>query len=190
MIVGITGKIGSGKSTVAKLFALHGAKVIDVDSKAKELYFQKDVQQAVEHVIGISIVLPDGNIDFRKIAQHYFSSMEIYQHVNNLLYPILLNHIKHLIGECASTFLVLDAAMLFEIGLDTLCDVVVEVRAPFSLRWKRLKQRNPQMTYQDFLRRNRLQQSHRSRKLHVIYNDEKQSVLKQFEFLLQKQVCY
>jgi dephospho-CoA kinase len=181
MIIGITGKIGSGKSTFAKLFTLLGAQVIDVDNEAKHLYFRNDIQKKVEFILGKPILTREGNINFKAIAESYFSQPGIYAKINDLLYPILFQEIQKKIISCSSPIIVLDAAMLFEIGLNSLCDLIVEVKTPLPLRWKRIKQRNPSMTYKDFLLRNRWQRFHKENFIIEIHNDHKNSLLKQFE---------
>lgn len=180
-IIGITGKIGAGKSVIASFFSFLHAKVVEVDIEAKKLYYREEIRKKVEDILKQSILSPDGEVDFRVIATKYFSSIEIYDAINSILYPVLKEEMHKLVQMTSGNILVFDAAMLYEIGLDTLCDLTVVVKAPLKLRWERVKKRNPKMKRKDFLLRDRLQDAKSRDNVFVIKNDERHSILEQFE---------
>ncbi|MCX7696989.1 MAG: dephospho-CoA kinase [Bacteroidales bacterium] len=184
-VIGITGKIGAGKSLVASLFRLLDAHIIDVDKEAKSLYYRNDIREKIESILQQPILSGNGGINFQTIAAKYFTSKVVYEAINHVLYPVLKERIIHLIGEIDKGLIVLDAAMLFEIELDIICDQIILVKAPLKIRWERVKDRNPLMTKKDFLMRNKLQKDRFSSKVFVLKNDHRHSVLKQFEKFVQ-----
>ena len=144
MIIGITGGIGSGKSTIARALAARGYAVYDCDREAKRIIAEnKDVQQQQQI---IALLGPEafvnGVYNTSYVAQRVFAEPELLERLNQIVHPaVKADIIRHspLSGSAASPlinppFLFLESAILFEAGLDELCDKIFVVDAPEEIR--------------------------------------------------------
>jgi len=185
--IGLSGHIGSGKSSVAKVFASFGFTVYDADILAKRLYEFENIRLEVEKILGISILNENGSINYKAIAEKYFNDESVYHRVNSILYPALKELIRMLINESKENILV-EAAMFYEIGLQDLFDYKINVSAPAELRHKRLQQ-SRNMSPELIVEREKMQGSERikeKRSNFVIHNDEEQSLILQVKEILNK----
>lgn len=128
MIVGITGGIGSGKSTIARELAKQGFVVYNCDQEAKRIIAEnKDVQQEIVEVLGEKAFL-DGKYNTEYVAKRVFEDKELLAKLNAIVHPAVgLDIIKR-----KPNFV--ESAILFESGLDILCDKVIVVEAPEEVR--------------------------------------------------------
>ncbi len=180
--IGLTGNIGSGKTTVAKVFNAFGFTILDADFLAKQLYLQPEIKQQVETVLACSILNDDQSINFARIAEQYFRDKGVYQDVNRILYPALKLQIEKEIAS-AKTPVLIEAAMLFEAGLDALVDYKITVTAPLELRMQRVQRRNG-MSREQFLERESLQfsEQYKEEKADAVINNSGQlSVVEQVQ---------
>lgn len=156
LIVGLTGGIGAGKSTVARLLAGHGAAVVDVDALGREIIAPGgSAVQAVLERFGSELAGPDGGIDRPALASIVFNDPDELADLNDISHPAineLLDERIESIGEAGTTdVVVLDMAVLTEstLGRDTRFpyEIVVTVEAPPDIRLERLIERG--MTSED-----------------------------------------
>jgi dephospho-CoA kinase len=136
LIIGIAGKTGSGKSTAAVYIKdnLGNALVIDVDKVAKDIY-RIDPEVCAKISKGFSGCVSDkGKIDFSALAKKVFSDPHELEKLNRLMFPRIKKRVKEIIKDNPANILIIDAAVLFESGLDILCDYIVLVRAPKNKR--------------------------------------------------------
>ena len=156
LIVGLTGGIGAGKSTVARLLAGHGAAVVDVDALGREIVAPGgSVVQAVLERFGSELAGPDGGIDRPALASIVFNDPDELADLNDISHPAineLLDERIESIGAAGTTdVVVLDMAVLTEstLGRDTRFpyEIVVTVEAPPDIRLERLIERG--MTSED-----------------------------------------
>jgi len=185
--IGLTGNLGSGKSTVAKVFETFGFKILDADDMAKQLYHIPDIRQQVESLLGVAIENADGTINYRLIADHYFNKPGIYAALNKILYPELLKNIEAQIAVQTSNVIV-EAAMLFEIEMQHVFDYVITVSTPVEERMQRVYKRNSSSREQ-FMEREKLQSPPEWKETKadfVILNDERSSVIAQVCRILQQ----
>ena len=142
MIIGITGGIGSGKSTIARALAARGYAVYDCDKEAKRIIAEnKDVQQQIIALLGEEAFV-NGVYNTAYVAQRVFAEPELLERLNQIVHPaVKADIIRHspLSGSAASPlinppFLFLESAILFEAGLDELCDKIFVVDAPEEIR--------------------------------------------------------
>lgn len=185
--IGLTGNLGSGKSTVAKVFETFGFKILDADDMAKQLYHIPDIRRQVESLLGVSIENADGTINYRLIADHYFNKPGIYAALNKILYPELLKNIDAEIAAQTSNVIV-EAAMLFEIEMQHVFDYVITVSTPVEERMQRVYKRNGSSREQ-FMEREKLQSPAEWKETKadfVIRNDERSSVIAQVNRILQQ----
>lgn len=133
--IGLTGGIGSGKSTVARLLAELGAEVIHADLVGHEVYHPgtPGFDRVVE-AFGRDVVGGDGTIDRRKLAALVFADAGALAHLNRIVHPLIAAEIQRRIdsrrAEDSGCTVVVEAAVLLEAGWSSLVDEVWVVRAP------------------------------------------------------------
>lgn len=143
MIVGITGGIGSGKSTIAQELAKRGFAVYDCDREAKRIIAE---DTAVQHAI-IDLLGPEafvnGQYNTAYVAQRVFADKTLLTRLNAIVHPAIKkdlttkwsNSANGLTSNSETVFI--ESAILFEAGLDALCDKIVIVEAPEDVRISR-----------------------------------------------------
>lgn len=149
MILGITGKSGSGKHTAAQFFAQKGWKVLDVDKIAHRLYhpYQRVWREVVEH-FGEGILTKDDLIDRQKLKKMVFGKSVVAKKalfdLNEIVHPELKRYLKDEIyflkKKKANTVVI--AALWEELELFEMCDKVLLVQAPEALAYERLHKRD------------------------------------------------
>ena len=151
-IIGLTGGIGSGKSTVAREFSDLGIPVYYADVEAKKLLANPDMQQQVISVFGNEIV-EKGSISTAKLAALVFSDATKLQQLNALIHPAVQVHFTQWLSQHSQhPFVLKEAAILFESGGAAQCDCVVSVQAPVADRLARVMARD-QVTETQVLQR-------------------------------------
>ncbi len=130
-IIGLTGSIGTGKSTVAAMFAKKGAIVLDADAITREL-LTKD-KKCIKKVAKIfpGVILANSEIDRSKLANIVFQNPRDLKKLTSILYPEALKQVKTKISEYRKQkkLIVLDVPLLFESGWDKLADTSIVVKA-------------------------------------------------------------
>lgn len=141
MLVGLTGGIGSGKSTVARLLAERGAVILDADSFAREAVRAGSPGfDAVAARFGGGVVGSDGELDRVALAALVFADEEARRDLESIVHPEVRRRIAEQIRANAATHrvVVLESPLLIETGTDGDCDVVVVVAAPPEAQIARL----------------------------------------------------
>jgi dephospho-CoA kinase len=139
MIIGLTGGIGSGKSTVAEVLSEYGYRIVDADKISREVT-QKGSPALLElaEVFGSDIILDDGSLDRRLLRERAFSEEGGTEALQRIVTDRIIDITKErLKGNC-----VLDAPTLLENGLQDLVDIVVVVTARKETRIKRVMTRD------------------------------------------------
>jgi dephospho-CoA kinase len=154
MIIGITGGIGSGKSTIARELSQRGFAVYDCDREAKRIIAEnKDVQAAIIQLLGPEAFreVPSDQVpstmeyNTAYVAQRVFADPALLQALNAIIHPAVKEDILSLpsTGRLGGTsVLFIESAILFEAGIDSLCDMIVLVNAPEDIRLERTLQRD------------------------------------------------
>jgi dephospho-CoA kinase len=144
MIVGLTGGIGSGKTTVAALFGQKGAFVIDTDEIAREVVRPpSSLLQTLRAEFGESVVGDDGQLDRNALARMIFSDERKRTRLNQLMHPEILKRVLSLIGtQPPNRVVVVVVPLLFESNFESNCDRVVAVIAPPDIRRQRIAERD------------------------------------------------
>ncbi len=128
MIIGITGGIGSGKSIIARALAARGYAVYDCDREAKRIIAEnKDVQQQIIALLG-SEAFVNGVYNTSYVAQRVFAEPELLERLNQIVHPA----VKEDILEKQPDFV--ESAILYEAGLDAICDKIFVIEAPEDIR--------------------------------------------------------
>ena len=140
--IGITGGIGSGKSTVCKVFKLLGAPVFEADIIAKELYdTDPELKQSMIDLFGPDIYTPDAGIDRKKLAALIFNDELQLASVNALVHPAVRKEFEAWTARQNAPYVVHEAAILFESGFYKMMDFTVLVSAPENERIARVCRR-------------------------------------------------
>lgn len=140
--VGLTGGIGSGKSYVAQQFARHNIPCYNSDIRAKELTVSNEYIVAnLKSRFGEN-VFEDGRLNKTLVAQRIFSDSRELQWMNSLVHPVVRADFDQWRISQQSDIVMLESAILVESGFYRLCDKIVSVEAPISLRISRVVQRD------------------------------------------------
>ncbi|MCS6134491.1 dephospho-CoA kinase [Shewanella baltica] len=129
-VVGLTGGIGSGKTTVANLFAAEGITLVDADIVAREVVApgSKGLEAIVTH-FGADILTAEGELDRAKLRQRIFSHPEEREWLNQLLHPMIRQEMLVQVEKATSAYVIMVVPLLFENGLDRLVNrtLVVDI---------------------------------------------------------------
>ncbi len=138
-VIGITGTIGTGKSTLAGFLAEEGGEHLDADVIAKDL--MKPGHEGYQPVIeefGTYITDESGYIRPDVLAEEVFSDQDKLRRLEAIIHPIVVDKISRRVSKPQKSFYIIDAPLLFEAGLEDLCNWVVVVTAPENKVRKRL----------------------------------------------------
>ena len=141
--VGITGNIGSGKSTVARLFELLDVPVFYADQHAQLISESVDVLYEIMKTFGDNAIASDGSLNRKAVAAIVFSDTKKLSELNSIIHPrvkVFFNAWCTL--HQSSPYLLHESAILFESGLDYLCDRIILVTSPEEVRIRRVMQRD------------------------------------------------
>lgn len=142
MIIGLTGGIGSGKSTVAKLFEIIGCPVFYSDEVAKEIYFDKTVKPQIIALLGKEAYLSETEIDKKYIGSKIFSDTNLLHKLNSVIHPAVIERSKQFVKKHKGKLIIKETALLFEAKLEAQVDKIILVAANDELRIKRVMQRD------------------------------------------------
>ncbi|MDE6241104.1 MAG: dephospho-CoA kinase [Anaeroplasmataceae bacterium] len=142
-VVGITGGIASGKSTVCKYLISLGYPVIDSDEISRNLSQKKmPIYNVILESFGLEYFLPNLELDREKLGRYIFSNMDARQKLNTITHPIIVEEMKNLIQKSEENLIFLDIPLLFEAKLSYLCDTIVCVYVDKETQIERLMRRD------------------------------------------------
>lgn len=155
-IIGLTGGIGSGKTTIANYFKAAGVPVYIADDAAREVMKTNEVKSEIKKVFGSS-VFDETHLDRRKLADIVFSNPEKLKVLNAVIHPAVKNHFDQwILNYKNSPTIIYEAAILFESGSFKNCDTIINVTAPIELRLQRVMKRD-KITREAVLKRMNMQ---------------------------------
>jgi len=126
--IGLTGGIGSGKSTVASLFARHGAPVVDTDQLARELVRPgMPAHQDIVATFGPSILGPNGNLDREKMRARVFADAAERLQLEHILHPRIREETVRRLNEITAPYALVAVPLLIESGFDNIVDRILVV---------------------------------------------------------------
>lgn len=138
--VGVTGDVGAGKSTVARLMEAAGGVRLDADVVALALWERPDIRKAAVARWGEGILDPTGAIDRRAVAGRIFSNPAEHRWCCDLFHPLVMVDLEHRVaGLSASQWGVVEIPLLFEVGRPEWLTSVVFVTAPWEVRAERCR---------------------------------------------------
>ena len=145
-VYGITGGAGTGKSEVIKMLQQNfGGCVIMSDEVARELMQKGNISyQLIVEYFGRDILMDDGEIDRKKLADHVFNNKEALEKLNSMTHPYVKEEIRKLIAEAEASgecrFVALESAILLECGYEDICDEFWYVYTKPEIRRQRMKE--------------------------------------------------
>ncbi len=142
-IVGVTGGIGSGKSTVTDLFAEHGIQVVDADVVAREVVApgSNGLQQVVS-AFGSKVLLANGELNRQALREIVFSNEDAKQRLNAILHPLIRTQMWNQLQNTQSEYCILAAPLLFENNMQGLTDINLVVDVSEQTQLERTLQRD------------------------------------------------
>lgn len=176
-VIGLTGGIGSGKSTVSQMLAELGAIVIDADKVGHEvLKPNTEVWHEIVASFGEDILTPSGDIDRKKLASMVFRDASALARLNQIMHPRMYRIVEAQLDELklqGTSVVVLEAPLLFEAGWTKLTDEVWVTVAPEATVLRRLKERS-RLTESDAMVRigSQLSQEERAKRADVVINTD------------------
>ena len=179
--IGLTGGIGSGKTIVAKIFELLDIPVYYADEASKRLYHtDKELMMNIKKHFGEDVYTND-QLNRSRLAEIVFNSPEKLELLNSLVHPPTIRDAEQWMNRQTSPYIVKEAALIFESGSAAGLDYVIGVKAPQSLRIKRVMDRDG-FSREDILSRMD-KQINEEMKLKlcdfIINNDEQEPVIPQ-----------
>jgi len=176
-VIGLTGGIGSGKSTVSRFLAELGAAILSADEVGHEaLKPDTKIWCQVVAAFGRQILAPDGNIDRKKLGDIVFGNPESLSRLNRIMHPRMYNMVKARLEEYrrqGTGVVVLEAPLLLEADWTSLVDEVWVTTAPEATVLKRLKERSGMSQAESLARlRSQLPPAERVRHADVVINTD------------------
>lgn len=143
MVVGLTGGIGSGKTTIANLFADYGVEVIDADVIARDVVAPgSEGLNAIELKLGHDILLTDGQLNRSKLRELIFSQPELKNWLDSLLHPLIRQQMQQQIEQVQSTYCLLVIPLMVENNLQAMTDRLLVVDVEQQVQIARTLQRD------------------------------------------------
>ena len=162
-IVGLTGGIGSGKTTVATLFAELGVPVYIADDEAKKLMARsKIIKRHLVQLLG-QAAYTENTLNSKFIAKKIFNDSILLSKVNAIVHPKVAAHFKRWVSKQTGAYCIKEAAILFESGSYKDCDTTILITAPKAIRLQRVLARD-KASKEDILSRMNHQWSDRKKK--------------------------
>jgi dephospho-CoA kinase len=141
-IIGLTGGIGSGKTTIANYFQSFGIPVYIADDEARKIMQSSEIIAAIKNAFGNAIFEND-ILNREKLAEIVFSNPEKLEVLNTIVHPAVKKHFDQwLLEHATAPYIIYEAAILFESGGYKRCDIIITVTAPVESRVERVMQRD------------------------------------------------
>ncbi len=181
--IGITGNIGSGKTTVSKIFELLGVPVFYADDAAKKVMINDEVLvKGIKSAFGEQAYFNDGTLNRKYIASIVFNDKEKLDTLNSLVHPATFRAFDAWVANITGAPYVLkEAALLFESDSYKMCDYTIMVQAPLEMRIDRVMKRDG-LTRGEIEKRNARQFSEEKKASlanYIIKNDDSELVIPQ-----------
>ena len=172
MIIGLTGGIGSGKSTVLNMFKNLGVETYIADAEAKKLMnTNPELISKIKKLIGEKAYI-NKKLNSPFISNVVFNNKEKLAALNALVHPKVQEDFKNFIKKSSSKFIIYEAAILFESGSNKFCDYIITVAANFEDKIKRIIKRD-NISKEQVLERmqHQLNDESKIRKSHFVINN-------------------
>ncbi|MEO6136760.1 MAG: dephospho-CoA kinase [Ginsengibacter sp.] len=179
--IGLTGNMGSGKSTVARIFQSLGIPVYNADTEAKRLMLEDvELQQSIRESFG-EMAFQNNILNRSFLANQVFNDAKKLALLNSLVHPVTIRDAVRWMREQNSPYVIKEAAIIFESGSDKNLDFVIGVQSPETLRIERAAKRDGVSHEMIKARMDRQMDEEKKMSLckYVIINDERQLLIPQ-----------
>ncbi len=181
--IGITGNIGSGKTTVSHIFEILGIPVFYSDEEAKLLMVtDPELITHIKVAFGHDSYFEDHSLNRKYIAQIVFNNETELAKLNSFVHPAVFRSFKKwVLNHQSAPYVLKEAALMFESGSNKLCDKIILVKAPLENRLKRVAMRD-KVSFQEAELRNSRQMNEEKKALladYIIENKENQLLIPQ-----------
>ena len=140
--LGVTGGIGSGKTSVCRVFSVLGIPVFTADIEAKDIMDNdREIIQNLNSIAGKDLY-PEGRLDREELAKLIFNDQDLLHKVNSLVHPLIFGNFIQWVEKQNAPYVIMEAAILFESGGSEYVDKVVTVIAPVEERIERVVRGN------------------------------------------------
>ncbi|HUV01128.1 MAG TPA: dephospho-CoA kinase [Bacteroidales bacterium] len=140
--LGVTGGIGSGKTSVCRVFSVLGIPVFTADIEAKDIMDNdREIIQNLNSIAGKDLY-PEGRLDREELAKLIFNDQDLLHKVNSLVHPLIFGNFLQWVEKQNAPYVIMEAAILFESGGSEYVDKVVTVVAPVEERIERIVRGN------------------------------------------------
>jgi dephospho-CoA kinase len=182
--IGITGGIGSGKSTVCKVFELLNIPIYEADSRARWLMnHHPELKQQIKVTFGQAAYTVDNQLDRAYLASQVFTDGDKVKVLNSLVHPkVGEDYLTWVADHAASPYLLNEAALMIESGRYKTLDKLITVFAPLDIRIDRVQKRDPQRSKEEIeaiIQKQITEEEKIALADYVIYNDNQQLVIPQ-----------
>ncbi len=170
--LGVTGGIGSGKTTVCRIFKVLGVPVFVADFEARRLLnTDSAIRQEINSIAGEDLYTT-GELDRKELARLIFNKPELLRRVNASVHPAILRIFDEWAGKSEAPYVIMEAAILFEAKADVLVDRVAAISAPVEERIARVMGRND-LSREEVLERinNQLEDDEREEQSYYVINN-------------------
>jgi dephospho-CoA kinase len=177
--LGVTGGIGSGKTTVCKVFTILGIPVFSADAEARIIQdSDSEIMDKINILAGKDLYLT-GKLDRPELARLIFNDKALLEKVNGLIHPVVFRNFRKWVSEQDSPYTIMEAAILFESGVYRFMDKILTVVTPIEERIKRLVKGN-MLTKEQVMERinNQIDDDSRIKQSdYVIFNSENDMII-------------
>ncbi len=177
--LGVTGGIGSGKTTVCRVFAVLGIPVFSADAEAKRIQeSDRKLQKEINRLAGKDL-FTSGKLDRSELARLIFNDKDLLEKVNSVVHPAVFKYFREWAAGQDSPYSVMEAAILFESGASRMMDRIVTVVTPIEERIERLVNGN-KFTREQIIGRIKNQiddESRITKSDYVIFNSENDMII-------------
>ena len=177
--LGVTGGIGSGKTTVCKIFTVLGIPVFSADAEARTIQdSDSEIMDKINILAGKDLYLT-GKLDRPELARLIFNDKALLEKVNALIHPVVFRNFRKWVSEQDSPYTIMEAAILFESGVYRFMDKILTVVTPIEERIKRLVKGN-MLTLEQVMERinNQIDDDSRIKQSdYVIFNSENDMII-------------
>jgi len=142
-VIGLVGGVGAGKTTVARMMAEEGCRVVDADRIAHDVLRDETVKHRVREAFGEAAFGSDGEVDREALGRQVFADTDRREALERIVHPRILARMREEVESARSAAppaVVLDAPLILEKGLANWCDCMVYIRASAEVRHRRLRQ--------------------------------------------------
>lgn len=177
--LGVTGGIGSGKSTVCKVFSVLGIPVFSADDEARKLQDNDiDLRRKINDLAGKDL-FTSGRLDRAALAELIFRNRELLERVNSIVHPAVFSYYREWVKKQDTPYSIMEAAILFESGASEMMDRILTVVTPMEERIERVV-KGKRLTREQVTERimNQIDDETRiSKSDYVIFNSEKDMII-------------